>query len=224
MHPKVAEFIDDFERHAHETGQYRKSLGKNERIFLEQVWGPAFHYQFNGLRAEYPLKDFKGGDRFADFVYTNGGMRLLIEIDDFTTHARDISPGEFSDHLTRQNDLVLSGWFILRFSAHQVAKRSTQCQRQIMQALGHWWTIFHANFSTRDMDHWSGRKRFLAQAALRQEGIIRPADVARMFNVSHRTALHWLERFTSEGFLIPIKGKVRIVAYRLASVQGQESV
>jgi hypothetical protein len=109
MHSTVSDFIAAFEVEAHRMGQYRQKLGKTEILFLEKVWGPAFRYNFDGLRAEFPLKDFRGGDRFPDFIYTKGGIRLLMEVDGFTTHARDITSEEFDDHLARQNDLILQG-------------------------------------------------------------------------------------------------------------------
>jgi hypothetical protein len=68
MNLNLLAFIEQFEREAIEKGLYRKQLGRSEIIFLEQVWGPAFQYQFDGLKAEYPFKDAKGGQRFADFV------------------------------------------------------------------------------------------------------------------------------------------------------------
>lgn len=215
MHPEVTKFIKAFEEKALRIGQYRKTLGKYEIFFLQYVWGPVFQYNFDGLSAEYPLKDFKGGDRFIDFVYTRGGIRLIIEIDGFTTHARDISPGEFSDHLMRQNDLVLAGWLILRFSNDQVEKRAVICQRQIMQAIGHWWTLSHGASSSTEMEVWALRKRLLIQYAIRQEGIIRCIDVAREFNIVNRTAHSWLTRFVKEGILADVRPNKRTVGYRL---------
>lgn len=217
MHPELTRFIERFHKETQRTGQYRKSIGKYERIFLEKVWGPAFQHNFDGLHAEYPFKDFKGGDRFIDFVYIKGGIRLLIEIDGYTTHARDISPGEFDDHLTRQNDLVLSGWFILRFSAHQIEKRETVCQRQIIQAIGHWWTSNHGLFCAEEGQLWPLRKKLIIQLALRQEGIVRAADVSREFRISNRTAINWLARFSKEGILEPFRIKERITGYKLVN-------
>lgn len=141
MHPAIARFVEQFEEEALSSGSYRNKLGKYEMLFLENVFGPVFQFQFAGLKAEYPIRDFKGGDRFIDFVYLRNGIRLMIEIDGYTTHARNISPGDFDDHLMRQNDMILAGWMVLRFSASQVEKKSYICRRQLVQALGHWWTI-----------------------------------------------------------------------------------
>jgi very-short-patch-repair endonuclease len=220
MHSEVERFITAFEQDAIRTGNYRKQLGKYERIFLEEVWGPAFQYNFEGLQAEYPLKDFKGGDRFVDFVYLKSGMRLIFEIDGFTTHARDISPGDFDDHLLRQNDLILSGWLLLRFSANQVERRSTQCQKQILQLIGHWWSLTQ-NAANQGAYTWSERRKQIIQLALRKEGAIRAKDVKEAFNLNQRTALNWLMRLVRENVFTEVKPNERIIGFRIANFESE---
>ena len=204
MHTNLKQFIDQFEREAQQNGSYRSQLGRAELIFLKEVWGPAFQHNYDGLKAEYPFKDFKGGMRFADFVFVKNGMRLIIEIDGFTTHARDISTGEFDDHLMRQNDLILSGWLVLRFSARQVEKRPQQCQRQVMQAIGHVWSLDYGTLSAAAANVWQHRKKLIIQMANRRNGKIKPGEVAAEFGVCSSTAAEWMKRFTKEGsFIIP---------------------
>lgn len=216
MHPNVKQFIDLFEREALLTGSYRSKLGTAETIFLDQVWGPAFHYDFYGLKAEHPFKDFKGGQRFADFVYVRSGMKLIVEIDGFTTHARDLSPAAFDDHLQRQNDLILAGWLLLRFSANQVTNRSQVCQRQLKQAIGHWWSEANIAMSSERRDVWTLRKAHLLQIARHREGYIAAADVSAALNISRRTAAAWLKRLASEGGISPVRaGQQRITRYRI---------
>jgi very-short-patch-repair endonuclease len=215
MNLNLSAFIEQFEREAIEKGLYRKQLGRSEIIFLEQVWGPAFQYQFDGLKAEHPFKDAKGGQRFADFVYVKNGIRMLIEVDGFTTHARDISPGEFDDHLTRQNDLILSGWLVLRFSAHQVEKRPQVCARQLKQAIGHWWSLTYGGYSAGEIDSWRLRKNHIAQMAMRRNGKIKPGEVAAEFNISNHTAGIWLKRFAKEGSFSVVPNQMRSTVYLL---------
>lgn len=217
MHPNVTQYIDQYEREAVFSGTYRSRLGPSETAFLDQVWGPAFHYDFLGLKAEYPFKDFKGGQRFADFVYLRNGMKLVVEIDGYTTHARDLSPGAFDDHLQRQNDLILSGWLVLRFSANQVTNRPQVCQRQLKQAIGHWWSEANLASSTRRGDVWLIRKEHLLQIARHGEGYLCASDVAGALKISRRTAAAWLKRLASEGSLTPVlAGQRRVTRYRLA--------
>lgn len=217
MHPEVAKFAERFEAAARRNGSYRRTLGRSEELFLELVWGPAFEYNFEGLEAEYPLQDFKNGERFIDFVYVKDGLRLMIEIDGYTTHARHISSGDFDDHLMRQNDFILSGWTILRFSAHQVERKPRLCQRQITQALGHWWTLLHGRYAGTDTDIWSLRKKRLVQLAVDQNGMVRIADIITRFSIKKRTAINWMQRFTQEGMVVPVRPKERIIGYQLSN-------
>lgn len=217
MHLRLLKFIEQFEREAAEKGLYRNKIGPSELAFLEGVWGPSFQYNYDGLKAEYPLKDFKGGQRFADFVFIKNGAKILIEIDGFTTHARNISPGDFNDHLTRQNDLVLSGWLILRFSTQQVEKEPTICQRYLKQAVGHWWSITHSGLFRNDANIWALRQQSVVDMALRQNGRIRPSDVAALFNISRTSASDWLKRYAEQGIFTPSTSNAkRVNFYRLA--------
>lgn len=99
LHPAVAEYIDQFEQAAKQSGQYRKSIGKYERLFLQEVWGPAFQYRFDGLHAEYPFKDFKGGERFVNFVYVRNGIRLVRD-----RRFYDACQGHFAGRFRRSFD------------------------------------------------------------------------------------------------------------------------
>ena len=215
MHHQLQAFIEQFEREALLNGSYRRKLGKAEISFLEKVWGPAFQYNFEGLKAEYPFKDAKGGQRFADFVYVRNGIRLLIEIDDFTSHAREISPGDFDDHLSRQNDMILSGWLVLRFSGRQVEKRPQICQRQLKQAVGHWWSLTQGNHSLNEREKWSLRTRRIVQIAAQRNGTVKPAEVAADFGVSNRSAAMWMKRLSEEGVFESQKEQLRTRHYRL---------
>ncbi|WP_052487061.1 hypothetical protein [Gordoniibacillus kamchatkensis] len=219
MNVLVQQFVTQFERDAALNGSFRAKLGKSELAFLEQVWGPAFQYDFAGLKAEYPFKDFKGGQRFADFVYIRNGMKLVIEIDGFTTHARDITPGDFDDHLMRQNDLVLSGWLLLRFSASQVLQRPLVCQRQLKQAIGHWWSLAQTAAGGAFDDVWQRRLQQVTRIALQQGGSVRPADLTSGLGTHPRTAAKWLKRFELAGALQPAKQQKRTTRYVLNAAQ-----
>ncbi|WP_258881403.1 hypothetical protein [Paenibacillus sp. sptzw28] len=69
-------------------------LGHAEKIFLSNVWWPAFG-NFNELHPEYEVKDFKDGVRYLDFAYfkRDVSLKLCIEIDGFGTHWRDWEDG-----------------------------------------------------------------------------------------------------------------------------------
>lgn len=208
-------FIDSFEREAVLSGSFRNKLERSQMYFLERVWGPAFGDNFEGLKAEHPFVDHKGGRRFCDFVYVKNGMKLVIEIDGFTTHARDISPAEFQDHLSRQNDLVLSGWLVLRFTAWQVEHQPQPCIVKVKQAIGHWWSMTYLRDMKQSTDIWEMRKQWIIQMALQQQGRLRPSDVAREFQISNRTAVDWMRRFEEASIIRRLPAKQRTTTYIL---------
>lgn len=218
LHPSVTRFIEEYERQAALTGSIRKTIDRTGRLFLQNVWGPAMNWNFDGLKAEYPFKDLKGGQRFADFVFIRNGILLLIELDGFTTHARDISPGDFDDHLLRQNSLVLTGWLILRFSFNQVERQPELCQGQLKQAIGHWWSVTQGNPSARTGDIWNQRSNLVTQLAVRRNGTIKPADLATEFGISRRSASAWMKRFSADGTFLPVRHQTRNTAYVLAHI------
>ena len=93
-------------------------------------------------------------------------------------------------------------------------RRAEYCQKQILQAIGHWWSLSHA-LDSKGAYSWTERKKRIIQLALRNKGIIRAKEVEEEFGLVHRTALNWLNRLVKENAVAPIKPKERIVAYQL---------
>ncbi len=214
-HPNLISFIHEWQQEAAARRSYRHTIGTLELYFLEHIWGPAMQWDFNGLTLEYPFKDFKGGSRYADVVYINQGIRIVIELDGFTTHARDISPGEFDDHMYRQNDLLLSGCFLLRFTKRLMERSPEICRRQLVQAIGHWWTLRYGSLNPKLTNIWSIRKQYIVQLAAQRQGYIKPCEVAAFFEISQKSAADWLKRYCKEGILVPALGTKRITSYQL---------
>lgn len=103
-------------------------------LFLQKVWWPAFS-QFDHLHPEYELVDFRDGKRYLDFAYLRDSIRLAIEIDGFNAHAAGVSRWQFSDHLVRQNHLVIDGWS-MRFSYDDVKDKPRMCIQMLQQFFG----------------------------------------------------------------------------------------
>jgi very-short-patch-repair endonuclease len=108
-----------------------------EKLFLEQVWWPAFGH-FENLHPEYEVSDFRDGNRYIDFAYIKHSLRVAIEIDGFGPHAAQISRNQFSDHRIRQNHLTIDGWRILRFSYDDVSDKPRMCEQMLQQFMGRW--------------------------------------------------------------------------------------
>lgn len=183
-------------------------LGHAEKLFLEAVWWPAFG-NFHYLHPEYELSDYKDGYRYLDFAYIRKHVRLAIEIDGFGTHWRNISRSQFTDHNRRQNDLVIDGWKVLRFTYDDIKDSPRFCQQKMHQFMG----------------RWLGEERRVSEATWTEKEIIRiimksgrpvtPKIICEEMKVEAKTARRWLRGLTDKGWLLPESGEKRIRAYRL---------
>ncbi|MDQ0113929.1 DUF559 domain-containing protein [Paenibacillus harenae] len=106
-----------------------------EHSFVRNVWWPVVG-SLDDLHPEYEVNDYRDGSRFLDFVYIRGGERISIEIDGYGGHHRDASRRTFGDDRFRQNQLMLDGWKVIRFSYDDVVDKPRQCQQFIQQMLG----------------------------------------------------------------------------------------
>jgi very-short-patch-repair endonuclease len=70
------------------------------------------------------------GDRRLDFAYPD--QKIMIELDGRIDHSKKRI---FEDDRKRQNDLVLAGWTVLRFTWDDVTKRPAEVARTIERAL-----------------------------------------------------------------------------------------
>lgn len=218
MHPAVMEYVRRYEESSKARGT--EPLNGLAIRFLEQVWGPAFDYRFEGLSAEHPFKDFSGRRRYADFRYEDGLSKTAIELDGYTTHARDITSEEFDDHVERQNDLLLNGWFLLRFTSGMVIHKPEICRRQLVQSIGAWHYLRLGGKPEEQRDQWERRKDKITRIANVRAGVVRPIDVAESLGISKQAAAAWLRRLAAEGFLEPAGGASRITFYRLRGWEG----
>ncbi|WP_134702697.1 DNA-binding response regulator [Ammoniphilus sp. YIM 78166] len=193
------------------TGERRRrveeGLGNAEKMFLEKVWWPLFQH-FDYLHPEYEIDDFKDGKRYLDFAYIRPTLSICIEIDGYGPHFRNVSRWQFSDNLERQNDLMIDGWFILRFSYDLVNDRPRRCQQTIQQMMGRLlaWDDEMASLSSFERD--------VVRLAV-QAGDIRPCDVEKWLKVSDKTVKKILGGLVDKKLLVPSSGKVRVTSYRL---------
>lgn len=208
MHPAVKAYIQKHE------GTSRESFNGLSIAFLEKVWGPAFDYRFEGLEPEFPFKDFRGKQRYGDFRFQDGMERTALELDGFTTHARDLTPEEFDDHIERQNDLLLSGWHLLRFTSGMIIHKPEICQRQLLHGIGKWHYAGNKGFSTEEQDRWERRADMIKRIAFRSNGFVQPHQVAEKLAVSKQTASKWLIKLAQDGVLERVSGERRVTVYR----------
>lgn len=184
--------------------------GHAEKLFLEKVWWPAFG-DFDHLHPEFEVHDFKDGFRYIDFAYIRTYVQLAVEIDGFGPHWRNISRWQFSDHCRRQNDLILDGWKLLRFSYDDIKDHPRACQQVIQQFMGKW-------MGTEKLDQYSNISWLEKAIILFVMNLDRPItakDLSDHMNIGNKTARKWLRQLTEKKWLVPAAGRERIHSYQL---------
>jgi hypothetical protein len=199
------------------TGERRKrlaeGLGYLEKLFLSDVWWPSFG-NLRDLHPEFEVSDFKDGTRFLDFAYVAGSLRMCMELDAFGTHHRDIDRWQHSDHLDRQNDLLIDGWKLLRFSLVKIKQNPRHCQQKLQQALGRWGGGKTAVSLDDPID----------QAILRfmetQGKDLSPTFIARELGWNHSTTAKHLRSLHQRNYVIPLKSGTKRVSRYLLNLNG----
>jgi hypothetical protein len=194
------------------TGERLRRLqeGHNqaEMLFLKQVWWPLFHH-FRNLHPEYEVDDFKDGKRYLDFAYIRPAIRICFEVDGYGPHLKNISRWQFSDSLERQNQLVIDGWTVIRFSYDQVKEQPRRCQQIVQQVIGRWLG------DDLDQTSLSFVEKEVLRLVIRKREAITPAEVEMHLKLCDKTVKKILYQLVDKNFLIPASGIKRVRSYQL---------
>ncbi len=183
-------------------------LGHGETAFLRNVWWPLFHH-FDHLHPEYEVRDYRGGFRYIDFAYIEPSFRVAIEIDGITTHWREITQAQFSEHDQRQNMLVIDGWYVLRFTYDAISEQPRLCQQTIQQLLGRWQS------ASQEFNELSIYEREIVRFTSRALKPVTPNELCGEFKISGSYARLLLSELTGKRWLVPESGKIRHRSYIL---------
>ncbi|MDB5054835.1 MAG: hypothetical protein JWM44_2885 [Bacilli bacterium] len=191
----------------------KEGHGYAEKLFLEQVWWPAFGH-FENLYPEYEIYDFRDGIRFIDFALLRDSHHLAIEIDGYGPHSQKMSRSQFSDQWMRQNHLIIDGWKILRFSYDDVKERPRMCEQLIQQFMGKWFSK-----SLKEPGQLSSEEKDILRLSLRLKQSITPKDVCTLLNIEQQKARKLLHALIEKQFLVPGgRGRQRLYCYKLSNV------
>ena len=194
------------------TGERLRRLqeGHNqaEMLILKQVWWPLF-YHFRNLHPEYEIDDFKDGKRYLDFAYIRPAIRICLEVDGYGPHLKNISRWQFSDSLERQNQLVIDGWTVIRFSYDQVNEKPRRCQQIVQQVIGRWLG------DELDQTSLSIIEKEVLRLVIRKGEDIFPIEVEKYMKLSDKTVKKILSQLVDKKMLIPASGIKWVRYYRL---------
>lgn len=214
MHPEVVKFSETFAEKMKKEGRNVR-LNENELRFLDQVYGPEFAFNFQGLVAQMLFFDYKGKSRFLDFLYEVPPVRLILEADSLRSHVNGITHKQYDDHLERQNDLILNGgWILVRFSANMIMHNPMHCRRQLVQAVGKS-LILAENQQIVTLEQLTRKRTQIILQLAGSHKILKPQQVADRFGISRKTAVKWLRNLVTSNELLPVKSTNLVIGYTL---------
>jgi very-short-patch-repair endonuclease len=186
----------------------REGHGQAEKLFLVKVWWPLF-YHFQHLHPEYEIDDFKDGKRYLDFAYIRSGVRICFEIDGYGPHLKDISRWQFADQLDRQNQLLLDGWMVIRFSYDRVIERPRHCQQITQQMIG--------KMLGQELEQFplTPTEKEVVRFAMKKGAPFTPTEICALLNRGDKFVRDILGVLVEKKLLKPFGGKQRIRSYKL---------
>lgn len=197
------------------TGERRSRLERGHRhgesIFLSNVWLP-LRGSLEDLHPEYEVLDWRGRSYFADLAWLPGSVKLLFEIKGFATHVRDMDRHKYCNELNRETFLHAMGYQVISFAYDDVEQRPDLCITLLRMVLSRYQSdrtpISHALLAEKE----------IIRLAIQLAQPIRPKDVQIHFGIDHKTAVQWLKKLCTKGWMLPsLRGKgERVVRYELA--------
>jgi hypothetical protein len=183
--------------------------GVNERLFAETIWWPAIG-SFEHLHAEHEVINFRGGSYYLDHAFILHPYLVDWEVDDFSTHAKNMNRREFDYERQRQNELILSGWQVYRIPLDAIKERPMQVRQFVLQVMGKLYGI-----GLREQPVLPLKQREIIRLGSRLQRAFTPQEAAECLGVSDRYVRELLRELVQQGLLEPAGGNSRIRSYRL---------
>ncbi|MBB6636068.1 DNA-binding response regulator [Cohnella thailandensis] len=198
-------------------GERKRRLQEEHGIaekILAYVWWLAMG-SLKHLHPEYEIIDLRGGTRFADYAYLpSRTFGLLLEVDGFGPHWREISRWKFDDNEERQNLLLIDEWKLLRFSYDGLNEKTARCQQTILMAMARWGRAV----GVEQVELNVYERAILHYAMTADELKLTAKLVALKLQINRRTALQYMDSLANKGLLTPIVSQSgRKMAYELVS-------
>lgn len=197
------------------AGERRRRLERGhqhaEVLFLRNVWWP-LRGDFSNLHPEYEVTDWRGRSYFADFAWTPGYIKIIIEIKGYASHVRDMDRSKYCSELNRETFLQAMGYRVISFAYDDVEQRPELCMTLLQMNLGRYQAAEAPASRLQLMEQETIR------LAIQLTGAVRPQDVKQHFDVDYKSAVRTLRSLCDKGWLLPsYKGKhERVIRYELA--------
>lgn len=175
--------------------------------FLRSCWYPTVGH-LEHLYPEWEVRDVHNAMRYLDLAYMPGGAKGCIEIQDYRSHARDVTVARFKDLGKKHSMLVLDDWTLLSVAYLSIVEEPEFCRQLVLAFIG---KFVSASVST-DLDWAEAETLRLARRLLHS---FSAADLARHLRLSDRHTRRILHRLVEQDLLMVASGKQRYRTYQL---------
>ncbi|RKP48767.1 DNA-binding response regulator [Cohnella endophytica] len=200
------------------SGEALRKLAEDHRhaeeLFVRTVWWPAIG-KLDDLHAEYEVPNARSSSYYLDFAYIRPSYRIDWEIDDFSSHAKNINRRGFEYERDRQNFLTHNGWQVYRFSLDAVRERPLQCQQFVLQVIGKLYGSNDNGLQNGDASRLTLKQREILRIALRLQRPFTPLEVCEGLGIKAQHARKLLHELVMMGLISAQSGKARIRSYAL---------
>jgi hypothetical protein len=180
-----------------------------EKLFAQEIWLPAIG-SFDFLHAEYEVTNYRDGNYYLDHAYIRSPYIIDWEVDDFSSHAKNVNRRGFDYDRDRQNHLMLDGWQIYRFSLDAIKERPRQCQQFVLQVIGKLYGGGSGEASSLSL-----KQREIIRLALHLQRPFTPKEVCVQLGIGNRHARDLLHELVKDGYLEAAGGQARVRSYRI---------
>lgn len=182
----------------------------NEKLFAKEVWYPALG-NFEHLYAEHEVRSYKFGYFYLDFAYIRPPFFIDWEVDDFSSHAKNVTRRSHDYNCDRHNQLVLDGWNVFRISLDAIRERPRQCQQLVLQVMGK----LYGCATVKDQPALSLKQREIMRLAFRLQRPFTPTEVCICLGIKEQHARALLHELVTIGQLAAASGSFRIRTFTL---------
>jgi predicted transcriptional regulator len=184
--------------------------GESEKLFIKEIWWPTIG-SLEFLQAEYEVVNYRDGSYFLDFAYIRSPHRIDWEVDDYSSHAKNLDRRGFNYERDRQNQLILDRWEMYRFPLDVIKERPRQCQQFLLQVMG----MLYGGKT--DDPVLSLIQREIMRLAIRLQRPFTPSEVCVQLGIGNRYARNLLHDLVKMNLLEIASGNERVRSYRITN-------
>jgi hypothetical protein len=185
----------------------RKGLSHGTVTFLRKVWFPVIG-NLNDLYPEYEVRDLDNKYRYLDIAYMPGGAKGCIEIQDYSSHARDIETNRFKDLCMKHALLTLDDWLFLPIAYLSIRDDPSVCKKLVLSFVGKLLSInTSAELTWAEAETLRFARRFMRP--------FEPRELASHLLLSENRIRVILRSLVAKNLIIVTSGKQRYRTYRL---------